>query len=170
MLRIGSFLSLFLLLLTACGLTERSNSEDTTAPEPTAPTISGFVMDQQNDEILVVTSDMLEAERLNAMWISGIEEGLWMGKQVDVWIDGAIQESFPARGEASDIETVEMSEVTGADLTASEALSAVLSSIDGNDILSVQMMTYNEEQDQWMVQLMEVGSENVFKEVVKDEK
>lgn len=173
----GWFIGMFIgipLVLGACG--EASTSDDydpnEAETEDVDPEITGFVMDQDENKILVVTPmDDESTQEGRAMWVSEAPEGLWVGKQVEVWVDGAIDESFPEQATADKVRELEMSEVEGADLKASEALSTALSEANQEDILAVELLAFDQQSDQWTVKLNKRGSsQGEWKTVVKDEK
>ncbi|WLR48702.1 DUF3221 domain-containing protein [Halobacillus litoralis] len=171
---LGIFM-VFFLSLSACGLskTEEVDQNEVEA-EVSDPDMSGFVMDQEEDSILVVTPmDDGSGEEGRAMWVSGAPEGLWVGKQVEVWVDGDIAESYPEKATAEKVQELEMSEVQGADLKASEALSTALSETEPEqtDVLIVSLLSFDEESDQWTVKLDRRGTnQGEWKTTVKDEK
>ncbi len=168
-------LTAFVLFLSACGLSETEEvDQNEVEAEASDPDMSGFVMDQDEDSILVVTPmDDGSGDEGRAMWVSNAPEGLWVGKQVEVWVDGDIAESYPEQATAEKVQELEMSEVQGADLKASEALSTALSEKEPEkaDVLIVSLLSFDEESDQWTVKLDRRGTnEGEWKTTVKDEK
>ncbi|GEN53308.1 DUF3221 domain-containing protein [Halobacillus faecis] len=171
---LGIFI-VFSLFLPACGLSETKEVDQNEVEAGASdPDMSGFVMDQDEDSILVVTPmDDGSGDEGRAMWVSGAPEGLWIGKQVEVWVDGDIAESYPEQATAEKVQELEMSEVQGADLKASEALSTALSETEPEqtDVLIVSLLSFDEESDQWTVKLDRRGSDQgEWKTTVKDEK
>lgn len=169
-------LILLLLLLFGCAPANQAGSEGTMDGEDSIsdalpPEMTGYVMDQEKDRILVVspTNDSNSGGR--AMWVSGVPNELWLGKQVEIWTEGPIQESYPEQAKLKKISVLEMSDVNGADMEATEALSSVLSEVETDYIYSVKMISFDEEADQWMVQLTEInpGNEEI-KKIVEDNK
>ncbi|REJ09997.1 DUF3221 domain-containing protein [Halobacillus trueperi] len=168
-------LMVFFLFLSACGVSETEEvDQNEVEADSTNPDISGFVMDQDEDRILVVTPmDDDSGDEGRAMWVSEAPEGLWIGKQVEVWVDGDIAESYPEQATADKVQELEMSEVQGADLKASEALSTALSETEPEqtDVLIVSLLSFDEESDQWTVKLDQRGTDQgEWKTTVKDEK
>jgi hypothetical protein len=170
---IGTFIGISL-VLGACGAASTSDDYDPNEAEAedVEPDMTGFVMDQDENKILVVTPMGEEStQEGRAMWVSEAPEGRWIGKQVEVWVDGAIAESFPEQATAERVQELEMSEVEGADLKASEALSTALSEADRENILAVELLAFDQQADQWTVRLKEHGtSQGEWKTIVKDEK
>lgn len=171
---LGMFM-VFSLSLSACGLSETEEvDQNEVEAEASDPDMSGFVMDQDDNRILVVTPmDDGSGDEGRAMWVSGAPEGLWVGKQVEVWVDGDIAESYPEQATAEKVQELEMSEVQGADLKASEALSTALSETEPEqtDVLIVSLLSFDEESDQWTVKLDRRGTDQgEWKTTVKDEK
>ncbi|WP_281974407.1 DUF3221 domain-containing protein [Halobacillus litoralis] len=165
----------FSFLVASCGTQESSSQEYDPADEKEAPDpdMSGFVMEQEEDRILVVTSMNEETNQEGrAMWVSGVSSDSWVGKQVKIWIDGEILESFPEQAKAEKVQELEMSEVEGADLKASEALSTALSEIQSTeDILVVEMLAFDVDSDKWTVKLHRRGeNDHKLKEIVDDKK
>ncbi|SEH49142.1 Protein of unknown function [Halobacillus karajensis] len=174
--RFGILISISL-LLSACGTistTEETGPNEAEAEAP-PPDMNGFVMDQDKDRILVVAPmDDESDQKGRAMWVSGAPgDYVWLGKQVEVWVDGGIAESYPEQAKAEKVEELEMSEVEGADLKASEALSTALSEVDTEQkgVLSVSLLAFDKENDQWTVKLDYRGSsQEEWKTIVDDEK
>ncbi|MYL69455.1 DUF3221 domain-containing protein [Halobacillus litoralis] len=178
MMKMRWMLGMFMVLslcLSGCGLseTEEVDQKEVEAEVPD-PDISGFVMDQDEDSILVVTPmDDGSGEEGRAMWVAGAPKGLWVGKQVEVWVDGDIAESYPEQATAEKVQELEMSEVEGADLKASEALSTALSEKEPekSDVLIVSLLSFDKESDQWTVELDRRGTnQGEWKTTVKDKK
>ncbi|SFG43699.1 hypothetical protein SAMN05216353_1438 [Halobacillus alkaliphilus] len=154
------------MILTGCGSAPTSNSDNPSqeSPEqenPAPPEITGYVMDQKKDQILVVAPLEPDSEsNPKAMWVSEAPKGRWVGKQVEVWVKNGVRESFPSQAEAEQVTVLEMSQVEGADLEASEALSKALMEIPGDKLLAVKLILYLEEEDKWEVQLTRIDSSN----------
>ncbi|ARI75819.1 DUF3221 domain-containing protein [Halobacillus mangrovi] len=159
-----------LLTLTGCSVDmssstdtgENQNSSSTSdSDENLPPDITGYVMEQEDDRILVVDSVDPDSEgNPRAMWVSGISVDSFVGKQVEVWTQGGIQESYPEQAAADHVSVLEMSAVEGADLEAYEALSNALKDLSTQDILSVKMLSFDIDSDEWLVQLSKVGASN----------
>ncbi|RWZ58762.1 DUF3221 domain-containing protein [Halobacillus fulvus] len=168
---VGLMFISFLLLLSACGSAEPSLSGEADSETQRSPDITGYVMDQQDDQILVVTpKDPASSGTMRAVWVSDAADDLWIGKQVEVWLDGPVQESFPEQGKAEQVAVLEMSDVDGADLQVTEALSSVLSSVASEDILSVDLISFDPDADEWTVKLTELGTGSHLKEIIADKK
>ncbi|MFZ0474959.1 MAG: DUF3221 domain-containing protein [Halobacillus sp.] len=154
------------MILAGCGSAPTSNSDSDSkkSPEqenPAPPEITGFVMEQKKDQILVVSPlDSNSESTANAMWVSGAPKDRWVGKQVEVWVKNGVRESFPSQAEAEEVKILEMSHVEGADLEASEALSKAIMETPGDKLLAVKMIFYVEEKDVWEIQLTRIDSRN----------
>ncbi|MGP4076820.1 DUF3221 domain-containing protein [Halobacillus sp. K22] len=154
------------MILTGCAAapTSNSDSQPKEPPEqenPSPPEITGFVMEQKEDQILVVAPlDSDSDSNPNAMWVSDAPKDRWVGKQVEVWVKGGVRESFPTQAEAEQVTVLEMSQVEGADMEAPEALSKALMEIQGDKLLAVKLILYREEEDKWEVQLTRLDSSN----------
>ncbi|KHE72569.1 hypothetical protein LD39_03880 [Halobacillus sp. BBL2006] len=110
--------------------------------------------------MVVDTIDPDTKGKPRAMWVSGISGNSWVGKQVEVWTQDGVQESYPEQADADKVVVLEMSEVEGADLEADEALSNALTDLSTQDILSVKMLSFDIDSDEWLVQLSKVGTES----------
>ncbi|WP_156112560.1 DUF3221 domain-containing protein [Halobacillus sp. BBL2006] len=139
---------------------KNASSQDD-SKESLPPDMTGYVMGQEGDRILVVdTIDPDTKGKPRAMWVSGISGNSWVGKQVEVWTQDGVQESYPEQADADKVVVLEMSEVEGADLEADEALSNALTDLSTQDILSVKMLSFDIDSDEWLVQLSKVGTES----------
>lgn len=163
-------------ITSACGSTSSSDQIEPNETEETEPDMAGFVMDQEENRILVVAPmDDESGLEGRAMWVSDAPEGAWIGKHVEVWVAGSIAESYPEQAAAEQIKELEMSIVEGADLEASEALSTALSEAEETkqegSILAVELLAFDEQTDQWTVKLHKRGgAEGEWKTTIKDEK
>ncbi|WP_101842151.1 DUF3221 domain-containing protein [Halobacillus sp. Marseille-P3879] len=165
---------LFLMLLAACGTTnveEEEGSNGNAAPdnEEDNSTFSGYVMDQNETSILVV--DRIEPDGGEPIWVSGVKEDMWLGKKVEVTIDGPVAESTPMQGEAGEVTVLDPERPEGADLTEAQALASALSEVERGNALAIESLNFDENENQWVVKLRstvtESGSEKV---IVPDEK
>jgi hypothetical protein len=142
------------------GENKNASSQDD-SKENLPPDMTGYVMSQEGDQILVVdTIDPDTNGNPRAMWVSDVSGNSLIGKRVEVWTHDAVQESYPEQAEADKVAVLEMSEVEGADLEAYEALSNALTDLSTQDILSVKMLSFDIDSDEWLVQLSKVGTES----------
>ncbi|MCP3030909.1 YobA family protein [Halobacillus sp. A1] len=159
------------LSLTACGTTdineEPDSSEEVSNDPAESSSFSGFVMDQNEDSILVV--DLIENRGGAPIWVSGVEKDMWLGKKVEVEIVGPIAESTPMQGQAGEVTVVESNQPKGADLNESEALASALSEVDRGNALSVETMEYNDEEDQWTIKMRSTVTESGTERVTVDD-
>ncbi|MCA0984774.1 YobA family protein [Halobacillus yeomjeoni] len=159
------------MVLVSCGY-EETNSQgyaDVSPPKDTPSDMTGFVMKQQKDRLLVVHWDESDTDRKSrAMWVSDPPKGNWLGKQVEVWIQGEVLESYPEQGKAQSISVLEMSEVDGAEMEASEALRKVLKKTKDEELYALKMLVYDKKNDQWTVRLMSLSDSREIEEKVSD--
>ncbi|MFC7060930.1 DUF3221 domain-containing protein [Halobacillus seohaensis] len=162
-----------LLFGVACGKTEvDEGSEDAgTHPEEESEemnSFSGYVMDQHENRILVVNT--IENEGGSPIWVSGVDQGMWIGKKVEVRIAGQVAESYPMQGEAKDVQVVESPSPEGASLTESQVLAKALAGIDRSNALAVESLTYEAEDDHWTVKLRSTVTESGSEKVIISDK
>lgn len=159
--------------MAGCGTTdveekEEADSDSTDETQEETSAYSGYVMDQNETSILVV--DTIEPNGGEPIWVSGVEKDMWLGKKVEVTIDGAVAESTPMQGEAGKVTVVDADQPEGADMNESQALATALTEVDRGNALAVESLTYEKESDEWVVKMRstvtESGSEKV---IVSDE-
>ncbi|GGF19817.1 hypothetical protein GCM10010954_18240 [Halobacillus andaensis] len=164
---------LILIVMVACGTTDveesdESSSDSTDETQEETTTYSGYVMDQNETSILVV--DTIEPNGGEPIWVSGVDKDMWLGKKVQVTIDGPVAESTPMQGEAGEVTVVDTDQPDGADMNEAQALATALTEVDRGNALAVESLTYEEESDEWVVKMRstvtESGSEKV---IVPDE-
>ncbi|WP_173918328.1 DUF3221 domain-containing protein [Halobacillus sp. Marseille-Q1614] len=156
---------LILLLVTVgCGSQEGAEepSDDQTGSE--SKQFSGYVMDQNENSILVV--DNIEPDGGSPIWITGVEEDMWLGKSVEVTVDGPVAESYPMQAQAGEVKVVKAKKPEGADLDESQVLASALAEVDRSNTLSVESMTYDQEQDQWIIKMRSTVTESGAEKVI----
>lgn len=138
--------------------------------------ITGYVMNKENDRILVVSSDAQDFssnggidEFYNAIWFSKAPKDNIIGEKVMVWFDN-VAESYPGQSEIKEIAIVPGKLPEGADLTEADALYEALASkdIDMNQILAVKSMEYNSQEDNWNIKLKDTMSGMIYDVKVED--
>lgn len=136
----------------------------------------GYVMDKRDSRILVVDPIAKDANNngkkdyYDAFWGSGEVEGVSIGDQVQVWIEGDVMLSYPAQAKIGDIEIISKEKPKGATLSGSEALRKALSKIDDR-MNVVDSIHYKEEQNEWVIKLRKLMREedSVFDVSVADQ-
>ncbi|WP_082232327.1 DUF3221 domain-containing protein [Halobacillus massiliensis] len=153
-----------LLLLLIVGCSSQEGTEEPADKQPDNDTFSGYVMDQQENSILVV--DKIENNGGSPIWITGVEKDMWLGKFVEVTIDGPVAESYPMQAEAGEVSVQEPEDTEGADLNENQALASALSEVDRGNALAVESMTYDKDQDQWVIKMRSTVTESGTEKVM----
>ncbi|MCP3027311.1 DUF3221 domain-containing protein [Halobacillus sp. A5] len=167
------WLLLIFIVLSACGTTDEEEEDGSTGDssndqEGKNSTYSGYVMDQNETSILVV--DTIEPDGGEPIWVTGVKDDMWLGKKVEVTIDGAVAESTPMQGEAAEVNVVEPEQPEGADLTESQALASALSEVDRGNALSIESLSYEEQKDEWVFKLRSTVTESGTEKVIVPDK
>jgi hypothetical protein len=168
MKRIFTFILVLLLAVSLLGCSS-DNSKDEAG-------ITGYVMNKENDRILVVSSKAQDFsanggvnEFYNAIWFSKAPKDIKTGEKVMVWFD-IVAESYPGQSEVKEIAIVPGQLPEGADLTEADALNKALASeeVDANQVLAVESLEYNKQEDNWSIKLKETWSDKVYDIKVED--
>ena len=139
-----------LFFLTACGAVQ--SSEETSASPTSPPDMTGYVMDHEDDRLLVVASSEDTDQPYASLWVSGVSTNGWLGKRVDVWIEGETLDSNPPQAKASNISTIEMSQVEGAERSTDDVVSSALTELENPlDTYAVHMISFDASTNQWEV-------------------
>ncbi|PKR77078.1 hypothetical protein CEY16_10040 [Halalkalibacillus sediminis] len=142
---------------------EPSNEED--------PSIEGYVMEMDEDRILVVEPELSDNDQYQAVWYSDVPDGIEMGQFVYVWHEGQ-EESYPAQASIDEIEIQESETVDESNLTEQEALNTALSSTDFEDteVLVVDSVSFDSDSSIWEISLNDSEGTSVSTIQVDDEK
>jgi len=167
MKRIFTFILVLLLAVSLLGCSS-DNSKDEAG-------ITGYVMNKENDRILVVSSEAQDFsanggvnEFYNAIWFSKAPKDIKIGEKVMVWFD-IVAESYPGQSEPKEIAIVPSQLPEGADLTEADALNKALASeAIENQVLAVKSIEYNSQEDSWNIKLKEALSDKVYDIKVED--
>jgi hypothetical protein len=181
-------LSIFLILsLFGCSQTDINDIIDDSFNNSTAgvlsgdpvnaePTIIGYVMNKQNERILVVNPDAVDFsstggidEYYDAVWLSNAPENINVGEKVKVWFSD-VMDSYPAQSSIESIEVIPSQRPDGAALTEAEALYEALASAEINtDIfLVVISIEYDRESNKWSIKLKEPHGDDIYSIIVQD--
>lgn len=142
------------------------------------PDYSGYVLDKKEEEILVVSSEAKDvndngnADYYSALWGSHAPNSVEVGDQVEVWVDGGVDESYPAQAKIGEINVVSNKKPTEAKLTEAEAIRRALNKIEKTKRVPVVKSTnYSEEKDSWIIRIIvrEVEENSISNIKVKDE-
>lgn len=167
MKRIFTFILVLLLAVSLLGCSS-DNSKDEAG-------ITGYVMNKENDRILVVSSEAQDFsanggvnEFYNAIWFSKAPKDIKTGEKVMVWFD-IVAESYPGQSEVKEIAIVPSQLPEGASLTEADALNKALASeAIENQVLAVKSIEYNSQEDSWNIKLKETLSDKVYDIKVED--
>jgi len=163
-----------LILITALslfGCSARSGS----APS-TEPGITGYVMQRDNDRILVISQAPKDfsanggvKEFYDAIWFSKAPKDVKIGDRVKVWYE-YVAESYPGQSEVKHIEVIASQKPDGADLTESEVLSKALKSkeVNAGETIVAKSISYDAEADVWKVEMKEVMGEKIYNLQIED--
>ncbi|MBA2175019.1 DUF3221 domain-containing protein [Halobacillus locisalis] len=139
-----------LFFLAACGAVQ--SSEETSASPTTPPDMTGYVMDHKDDQVLVAASSEDTDQPYASLWVSGVSTKGLLGERVEVWIDGEPLDSTPPQAEASDISTIEMSQVEGAERSTDDVVSSALTELENPlETYAIHMISFDASTDQWEV-------------------
>jgi hypothetical protein len=178
MKRLCCFILLLTLALSLFGCNAVNDKNDEKKAPDVEAGIIGYVMDKQNEGILVVSHEAQDFSSTggveayyNAIWFSNAPKDIRVGDQVKVWYD-FVRESYPGQSEIKHIEVVSSSKADGADLTESEALSEALTSpqIKSNGLYAVKSIAYDKQADIWNIEIKEIGEENSYHIQIQDNK
>ncbi|WP_188207861.1 DUF3221 domain-containing protein [Alkalibacillus aidingensis] len=128
-------------------------------PEPEGePAIEGYVVDQEDDRILVVGHSINEYDQYPAVWYSNVEVEVDIGQRIRAW-HSSQNDSYPAQAEPDYIEILEAAEFNNSQLSVDQALEIALTS-DHLDTFSIpivqstQFNDYGEEGDSfWVIEI-----------------
>ncbi|QQK74892.1 DUF3221 domain-containing protein [Salicibibacter cibarius] len=142
-------------MLSGCGLQE-SNSEQEQGESNAASEISGYVVDENDEEVLVVdteaSSTANDGEHYDAVWLSDFSEDVELGEKVNAEYGDAME---PYPGETSDvayIEVIEEERPEDADLTDAEVLREILP-VDELDVPVIKTLEHDAEANQWTIEM-----------------
>lgn len=148
-----------LFILSAC-------SNETGNTDGGEPGITGYVMDKEGRQILVVSTEAKDysenggiEEFYDAVWASEAPKDVLVGEQVKIWFDGGMDTSYPGQAAVGKLELMPSSSPEGATLSEAEALNRALSkTVLENEILTAQSISYNSDEDQWSIILKNTDS------------
>lgn len=129
-------------------------------------TINGYVMDKKGQEILIVSPVAKDyskqggtEEFYDAVWANNSPENVKVGKQVKVWFAGGVTTSYPGHGSIGNLEIIPDSIPEGATLSNAEVLNKALNkNTYGNEIVTVQSISYDAAKDIWTIILKNTDS------------
>ncbi|CAM3816822.1 DUF3221 domain-containing protein [Alkalicoccus chagannorensis] len=151
------------LMLAAC-----TNQEE----EP--PDIEGFVMDEDEDQVLVVEeSGEDDPASHGAVWASGDTSGAATGDHVQLWYDDGAAESYPLQAEIGRIDVVDSMDVDGAELDRSGALHEALEDRDvrryvQDTIASPARIAYREAERSWEILFVSGVDDDSLEVIIAD--
>ncbi|WP_273126223.1 YobA family protein [Bacillus weihaiensis] len=154
-----------LFILVGCSNKNGNGYGEEIEPEAN-PGISGYVMDKEGQEILVVSTEAKDysknggiEEFYDAVWASKLTNDVKVGEQVKIWFDGGVETSYPGQAAVSKLEVMPSSTPKGATLSESEALNRALSKNKSkNEILTTQLISYDADKDEWTIILKNTDS------------
>lgn len=124
--------------------------------------ITGYVMDKEDDRILVVSTSV-QGKHYPAMWLGNGPQDIQIGDKIDVWYDTDydISDSYPGGAAAGRVEKIVNNKPRGAYLTESEALYKSLSSDELGAVgyTTVMSVEYDNDSNRWHIELKEIVGE-----------
>ncbi|QQK79009.1 hypothetical protein HUG20_03235 [Salicibibacter cibi] len=148
-------LSLSLGVISACG-DQEEEQEQKQGESNAASEITGYVVDENDDEVLVVdtepSSTAGDGEHYDAMWLAHFSEDVELGEKVNAGYGDAIE---PYPGETSDvvyIEVLEEERPEEANLTKTEALREILP-VEELDVPAIKTLEFDDESNQWTIEM-----------------
>ncbi|KGP71210.1 YobA family protein [Pontibacillus yanchengensis] len=164
------FTLLLSLVLTAC-----SDGDKVSLGEPG---YKGYVMDKREGSILVVGTEPKDfsenggdPEYYSALWGSDAPDRIEVGQLVEVWVDGGVQESYPAQAKISDVRVVSQEKGENADLSEAEALRKALNQMENdNGIPVVKSTKFSEKTNSWSIEIQveNAGEKSIFTMSIND--
>nr|WP_144919520.1 YobA family protein [Paenibacillus bovis] len=158
------------IILAACGQANADGNTD----EKGKPDIIGYVMDQNESRILVVSVEAQDfsangglSEYYDAISLSNVPDNVNVGQMVKVWIDGPVADSYPMQGKISKLEVVESSKPDGAKMTEEQALRKIIKAQPTKQ-MAVRSIKFNNDSNIWMVEFKEVPDGDVITIEIKD--
>lgn len=155
------FLSLTLGVLAGCGQGD-ANQGDAEQEEENAnggaeSEISGYVMDEEDDEILVVAEESRstegDGEQYEAVWFADAPEEAELGEKITVEY-GDVQDSYPAQSSVEEYEIIEPESTDGANLTETEVLNEILP-VDDVEVPVAAKLAFDSESNQWNIEIVD---------------
>jgi hypothetical protein len=155
------YLTVFMLFIFA-GCSNTNGNGHGGEPEPgSEPGITGYVMDREGQEILIVSTEAKDfsgnggmEEFYDAVWASNPPNDVKVGEQVKIWFDGGVETSYPGRAAVGKIEVMPSSTPEGATLSDTEALNRALSKNKlENEIVTPQSFFYDADKEEWTILL-----------------
>ena len=148
-------LALSLGMLFGCGLQE-SDSEQEQGGSNAASEVSGYVVEEEDERILVVDTESNSTasggEHYDAIWLSGFSEDVDLGEEVNAGYGDAME---PYPGETSDVAYIEVKDEErpeGAELSEAEVLREILP-VDELDVPVIKTLEHDEEAGKWTIEM-----------------
>ncbi|MFC7677928.1 YobA family protein [Paenibacillus sp. GCM10028914] len=126
-----------------------------------APGMEGYVVDQQDGEILVVDSVPKnysasggKPEFYNAIWFSYGQKNVAVGQKVQVWFN-LVKQSYPGQSTAEKLRVVPAPKPDQANIDEAEAIRQALAepAEDNPAVPVIKAVKYDEASDKWMVSI-----------------
>lgn len=145
-------------------------------PPNDEPGIIGYVMEKEEDRILVISPEAQDfsstggiSEYYNAIWFANAPKDINIGEKVKVWYEYTL-DSYPAQSEVIHIEVIPAQQHEGANLTEEEALYRALTSelIAADGLVVVKAIEYDKENGKWDVELKEIWSDTIHNIEIED--
>lgn len=151
------------------------------ADDVNEPDIIGYVMEVEENQILVVASEPITTagsnEFYDAMYFSNVQEDAQVGDFVQAWTDGGAADSYPGQAALGHLEVIEVEQREGAKLTEAEAIQRAIdygkeTNQIANHVIAIRSIDfdrYNQENAVWSFEFYDTMEENVFHIEIQDQ-
>ncbi|MDQ0352139.1 hypothetical protein J2R98_001973 [Alkalibacillus filiformis] len=144
---------------------EQDEQEPITDEEPS---IEGYVVEIDNDRILVTDSEKNENDQNPAVWYSSVDEDVELGQKIKAWHTEQ-NDSYPAQAVPDELLIVEEESYEGADMTEYEAIArAINSNSDTLNVPIVSRVHFDSGEGMWNINLRDVHDRQLVRVTVDD--
>lgn len=121
------------------------------------PDLHGYIIEKAADRILVISKEAQDFsdtggidQFYDAIFLRNAPKDVEVGQEVRVWIDGPVEESYPAGGTVGKLEVVPIAEPEGAQLKTYQAVQKALAQAP-EDWVAITNVTFQAETKTWLV-------------------
>lgn len=137
-------------------------STDPPADTPSYPGLVGYVVQKNEDAILVVSAKGKRRGTApnnsyyhEATWFSRAPDPIQVGMKVEAWADGGVDQSYPSQAAAKRVDILNSDGVQGADLSEIEAVRQAIEQFEGKQesFSIVRSVEYKPDADVWVIEM-----------------
>lgn len=154
-------ISILLFILAACG--------NSTTNEQVEADIIGYVLGKTDESIFVVSKQAHDfsandgvSEYYDAIWLSNAPKEIEIGKQVKVWYEGPVQESYPMGGTVGKLEVVSGTEHEGANWSEAEVIAKAIEKQSQREHIAVRSVDFDRDSALWKIGFKELPDGDVY--------